>query len=274
MYFDAFGSRPLTRPYYDPSVVTLLTRQEAEEVSRQREGPGFTMLFSDRMFRDSALTELEALTERDRFNLPDRVDSPRRIGEERVYLPLYLVRAVADDGRPRYFAYTRASDTADPDITDICQRSPEVVGVIETEEGFMRSERVEERAREWSNKHGGGRLQRLRNGMLRVTLPASAFRANAENGAPSLSRLGSFVVQGRDFFQVWCEDERTRQRALLERIDSYLGSRMRVERADVTDKLGRFARQLELGQLDIPTLRRMASRVGKRDLVSHLDGIA
>jgi hypothetical protein len=275
LYFDAFDSRPLTRPYYDPSVVTLLTPQEVQDLKSRRDGPAFRMLYSSRVFRDAALTELARLTERDRFNLPERVDSPRRIDQpECVYLPLYLVRAVAPDGRARHLAYTQAGDTADADISEICERSPEVVGVIEAEESGAQDGRDEKRAREWLRRRGRDELRpvRLADGMLRVTFPASAF---APNGATtlSLSKLGSFVVQGHDFFQVWCGDERVRRRALLERVDSYLGARVRAERADAAGKIEQIARQLDLGRVDIPALRQMASRAGNRDLASHLDRI-
>lgn len=274
LYFDAFGSRPLTRPYYDRSTVTLLNGQEMAEATQRRDGPMFRPLHSLRMFRDQALAELAANPERDRFNLPERIDFPQRIAEpECVYLPLYLVRAVGRDGRPSYLAYSRVADTRDADITNVCEQSPEVVGVIEEEEALARDGRDERRVREWLRRRDrdGLRPDRLPDGMLRVTFPPSAFSANGAKAELSLSKLGSFVVLGHDFFQVWCEDVRVRRRALLERLDAYLGARLRVDHDDVADRIERIADQLHLGDLDIPAVRRMAAQLGKRELSSQLD---
>jgi len=46
LYFDAFASRPLTRPYYDPRAVTLLEPEAADGIARGRDWPRFTPLFS------------------------------------------------------------------------------------------------------------------------------------------------------------------------------------------------------------------------------------
>ncbi len=85
-----------------------------------------------------------------------------------------------------------------------------------------------------------------------------------------MSKLGSFVVLGNDFFHVWCTDTRVRRRALLERADAYLSARRQVDAAVAGVRLGLIARQLELGTIDLPTLRTMATKAGKRDLAAQL----
>ncbi|WP_067461377.1 hypothetical protein [Actinomadura macra] len=274
LYFDAFGSHPLTRPYYDSSRVSLLAPQDVVDVTARRDGPAFRPVYSLRMFRDQALAELAGLRDRDRFNLPERVESPVRVGDpEPLHLPVYLVRALEGD-RIRYLAYTQAADTLDADVTAICEHSPEIAGVVEAEEADARGGRDERRVREWLRKRGleESRLVRSEDGMLRVSLPAARFDGDRGDGLP-LSRLGTFTVLGSDFCYVWCPDEGLRRRALLDRAGAYVGSRTRPDAGDVAARLASFGAQLGLGRVDTAAVRRMAAQAGRRDLVRLLDGL-
>ncbi|GLZ11647.1 hypothetical protein Acsp04_18820 [Actinomadura sp. NBRC 104425] len=279
LYFDAFGSRPLTRRYYDPATVTLLTGADLPDLERQG-GPAFRMPLSLRAFHDGALAALAGLPDRDRFNLPDRIESPVRVGDpECVFLPVYVVRAVGSDGVARLLAYTQAADTADEDIGEICRGSPEVAGLVEVEERASAAGRAEERVREWLRKLGmdGVHPVRLPGGMLRVTLPASAFGANGANrgnGGPlSPRKIGSFAVLGCHVCQIWCTDERVRRRALLRGVADFIAPRVRVKRADLEALATRLGRQVGLGAVDRDDLRRLAAQAGEHDLLRRLDDI-
>jgi hypothetical protein len=266
LYFDAFGSRPLTRPYYDSRTVTFLP---ADAIGPATTG-WFRMLHSTRGFRHEALAELARNPERDHFNLPERIDSPQVLdAPEQVYLPLYVVRAVQRDGRASYLAYTQTGAEADADIGALCETTAEIAGLLETEERLARSGGEDDRVSEWLRKRDldGRRPVRLADGTLRVTFPAAAFGADK---ALSLSKLGSYVVLGTGFFHVWCADEGVRRRALLARIDAYLAARVRAERADIEERIAQIARQLELGPIDVPQLRRMAAQAGNRGLAGEL----
>lgn len=142
--------------------------------------------------------------------------------------------------------------------------------LIENEESAARDGRDEPRARDWLRDRGldAVHLRRQPDGMLRVTLPASAF----EGSDPvSLYKLGPFVVGGTDFFQVWCEGETVRRRALLCRIESY--TRPNIRRADFDQRIAKIGPAGGLGEVDFAELHRMAARAGKRDLVSLLGEI-
>lgn len=58
LYFDGFLSRPLTRPYYQASVVTLMSQPEARAATVANAYPRFGMLWTATGFRREALTEL------------------------------------------------------------------------------------------------------------------------------------------------------------------------------------------------------------------------
>lgn len=268
MYFDAFQSRPLTRKYYESSLVTLLALQDVTSAVGNR-GTGFRMLHSVRGFRREALTELAANPNRDHYNLPDRIDFPESLGEELVYLPMYAVRAVDPLGRRTYLAYTQAADTADPDITDLCMSSPEIVRLLDNEHTAARPDDQEARIRRWLDKHDSGDCDPARgvHGTWRVVLPDSAFQPG---GTVPASLLGSYVVLGQDVVHVWCEDSEARENTLLSRVDTYLVARRSSTPADVSAHVVRVARQLGFSSMDLAGLHRMAAKAGRNGLADEL----
>jgi hypothetical protein len=216
--------------------------------------------------------ELASNRERDRFNLPERIDEPESLGEEIVHLPLYIIRAVQRDGRVRYLAYSQAQAEADPDVTALCEATPEIVSLLNTEERVAGSGSEPARARQWleSRNLAGHPLARLDTGMWRATLPGSSY----DPGGPlPISKLGSFVVLASDFFQVWCDEEQVRRRALLERVDAWLSPRTRPDRTAAEELIAQIARQLELGELNVSALRHLATRAGKTGLAAQLKSL-
>ncbi|MDQ3577603.1 MAG: hypothetical protein M3443_08370 [Actinomycetota bacterium] len=274
LYFDAFGSRPLTRPYYDSRKVTLLTADAAMDL-RLGDGPQFQMLYSTRGFDGRALAALAANPHRDRFNLPERIDHLRRLGpEELVFLPLYVVRGLDSSRRPRFLAYGQASAEADPDLGDLVDQVLEVVRVLEAEAASTRPQDAENRARAWSSKRNVDECRPvwLPSGLLRLLVPARGF--GDDEGKLSSSRVGSFVVLGNSFFQLWCDDDEVRRGALVNRADSFPGVRSRVDRDQLQDWVARISRQLDLGTVDLAELRRLATEAGHDGLVTQLTRIA
>jgi hypothetical protein len=271
LYFDALGSRPLTRPYYDASSVTLLSAGAAAAAAARRDGPRFTALFPALGLRAEALAELARNPERDHFNLPARIDDPEQVGAaELAYLPMYVVRAVQRGGRVRLLAYTQAGDgTADPDVSELCERTPEIAAAIDAE-GDGYSPGFYERTSQWLDRAapGGYQLDRLDDGTWRATLPASSFGADA---ALPVWKVGSFEARGRHVVHVWCDDLQLRRRAMLERIDGYLAAWARPDRAQTEALAARIARQLDLGTFDLATLRELAAAAGKTGLADQLD---
>jgi hypothetical protein len=274
LYFDAFGSRPLTRPYYDSRTVTFLSGAALREATERNSGPRFGPLTSTYGFRSGALTELVERTDRDHYNMPEGIDNPKQLGSpECVHLPTYVIRAIernSGEAYVHYLAYTQAADEADVDIGDLIQQTPEVVSAIEQAERDSRTRQDETaRATAWlaDRSLGKYRPEQTADGMWRITVPGSAFDGK---GPLPISKLGSFVILGTDFFHVWCTDKRVRRRAMLERADAYLSSRRHVDPAVAGERVGQIAQQLELGTIDLPALQTMAAKAGKRDLAAQL----
>ncbi len=168
----------------------------------------------------------------------------------------------------RLFAYTQTGSRADRDITDLCEQTPEIGSVVETEElsaqnGFY------DKANNWLERRGisGYRLVQLDGGAWRAVVLASGF--GGKTGLP-LSKVGSFVLLNTDILHVWCADERVRYQALLERADAYLSARGRPDRDDVQTRVAQIARQLELGPVRLEDLRHMAVHAGKSGLATQL----
>lgn len=268
LYFDGYGSRPLTRPYYDSGAVTFLEPAELSTVD-SRSGSMFTTLANlSGGFRREALAEVAGRPDRDAFNLPTRIDNPESVGETVVYLPIYLVRGLEPGGRPRYLAYSQVGDQADQYLTGICEQTPEIVGVCENDAGAGNGT-GRERIAEWLRKRnlGGQGPELVAGGLWRVTFPAAAF-----DGSLGLSQVGSYVVLGNTFFHVWCTDRRIRQAALVERLNAYLGARSHVDEDLVRQRLVRLTDQLRL-DADLPAVRRWAVTFGKTTLAEQLDSL-
>ncbi|MGP3927930.1 hypothetical protein [Streptomyces sp. 8N616] len=273
LYFDAFACRPLTRPYYDERKVTFLSWGAAQEVLNRRDGPRTHIFSTTHGFRREALAELADHPERDRYNLPERIDRPESLNEELAFLPTYVVRAVGSDGRARHLVYTQAADEADVELTAVCQSTPEITSALEAEEvdaapdGQDRD--FQDRVARWLSTRNLGQHQpvRGRNGGWRVTLPGGSFGANR---AVPLTKLGSFVVLGTSFFHLWCSDERVRRKALLERLDAYLGARGAADRNIVIARIDLISRQLDLGAVSLQDLWRAAASAGRQGLADQL----
>jgi hypothetical protein len=73
------------------------------------------------------------------------------------------------------------------------------------------------------------------------------------------------------FFQLWCDDDAVRYRALLKRADDYLGSRTRIDVYDATAWLERLGRQLGFGPLSPGELRTLAETAGMHALAAQVD---
>jgi hypothetical protein len=269
LYFDAFTSQPLTRPYYDSRTVTLLDEDGARAVQARRRGPRFHTLVSFRSFDYQALASLAADPQRDRFNLPERIDGPQVVSTPpTVFLPLYVVRAVGGGGRVEHLAYSQVGRDADDDLAPVVAAST-VPGLLEGELVAGRNGNDEKSAREWLEKRGLSRWKPTRSDhdTWQLTLPPETF--DGDDRVP-LTKVGSYQMLGTGFLRLWCASEEVRQRALLERINSYLAYRSQADSADVQDRVDRIARQLDLGTIDLASLGRRARKLGNRGLAAQL----
>ena len=269
MYFDAFRSRPLTCRYYDSRVVTFCSFDAAVRAANSREWPRFRLLFSHTGFRREALAALARLDERELFNLPEGIDAPESLGEECVYLPVYVVRGITRDSRTRYLAYSQASNGSDPQLSELCEQTAEIAAVLENEELASTPESAEAQVRDWLDGKGLGThpLVRLKTGIIGVKLPAGYFEAG---GVLRLSQVGSFVMLGDVFFHLWCDDRDVRRQALLERMDAYFGARRRLDAIEAQGWLNQVGRQLALGEIGLPAAHLMATRAGLQGLAVQL----
>ncbi|KMS76389.1 hypothetical protein ACH49_21005 [Streptomyces leeuwenhoekii] len=266
LYFEALSCTPLTRAHYDEEVVTLLSGDALDRVLRSESYPRFTPILAASGFDRSALGRLTEREDRARFNLPVALDALESLGEELVFLPVYVVR-----GRDGLLVYgqARAGTAPDPELSEVCARAPELVNALDNEETSEEAdERVLRAARKWLRDRGLDAVapERDDDGTWSVSLPSSAF---GENGLRE-SRIGTYQVTGTRFFRVWCPAETPRKRALLDRLDQRLGGRRQVTRQDAEELVARLARQLRLEVPDLSRLRAGAEKTGLTDLEARL----
>ncbi|GAB3150070.1 hypothetical protein GCM10027258_47570 [Amycolatopsis stemonae] len=272
LYFDAFRSWPLSRPHYDSGVATFLTSHEIPAATAEERYRSFRMLHSTHGFRREALAELTARADRDHYNLPVRIDHPESLGEKLVYLPTFVVRALDPRGRVRHLVYSQASDVADPDLSSLCETTPEIAGVLESDAQAESAARVETRITEWLRRRGLDDYPAVRTpqGGWRVVLPAECFQPK---GRVPLAKMGSFAVLRTDLVHVWCVERDARERALLERSDVYFGRRTSGDVVQAKNWMARIANQFDLREMGLVELRELALKAGRRSLASRLSDL-
>lgn len=273
LYFDGFRSLPLSRPHYDAGAVTFLTVGEIPAATAKEGRRTFRMLHTSHGFRREALAELAGRADRDHYNLPLRIDHPESLGEECVYLPAFVVRAQEPGGRIRHLVYSQAADVADPDLGTLCETTPEIAGVLESDAQAGSPESAKTRIAGWLRKQGLGDGDPIRTaqGAWRVILPAASF---APDGPVPLAKMGSFLVLGTDPVHIWCVDRDTRERAFLERLDAFLGRGGPGQGDEAGSRVARIVRQFGLGELGLPEIRDLAVRAGRARLADRLGRIA
>ncbi len=273
LYFDGFRSAPLSRAYYDAGVVTFLTVDEIPAATAKEGARTYRMLHTTHGFRREALAELAGRADRDHYNLPVRIENPESLGEECVYLPMFVVRATDPAGRIRYLAYTQANDVADPELGALCEATPEIIGVLESDARATTTEQTEARITAWLAGKGITDCPptRTAQGGWRVVLPARSFRPD---GPVPLAKMGSFAVLGTDLVQLWCVDRGARERAFLERLDAYLGRAARGDVERTKTRVTRIVHQFSLGDLGLGEIREMAERAGSGRLADRLAALS
>lgn len=267
LYFDAFGSRPLIRAYYDGDDVTFLPGPSSDD-------DRFVAMQSFQLggFRQEALAELARDPHRDQYNLPERVDAPTLVDRPwLVYLPMYIVRAQDPGGRQSHLAYTQVADTAEPYMTGLCAETPELTATFDAEDAYRRDDGA--RARNWLTRNGLDTAALRRNGgAWQITLPAAAF---GDDGPLTLGKVGSYVIlRDGTLLQTRCTDQDLRERALIERVYSYLAKHTHPVRDTTEAHIARVAHQLDQPSPDIASVTRLAVAHGRSGLAEQLGRLA
>ncbi|MEU6664203.1 hypothetical protein [Streptomyces sp. NPDC046821] len=266
LYFEALSCTPLTRAHYDDKVVTLLSAEEMDRAVRSSHYPRFTPICTASGFDRSALARLKDRKDRARFNLPVALDAVECVSETLVFLPVYLVR-----GRDGLLVYGQAeAGTAhDPELSELCARTPELTSVLDTEEMDAEAdERLLRSAQKWLRELGLDSVapEQDEDGTWSVSLPATAF---GEEGIPR-SRIGGYRMAGSRFFRVWCREETPRKLALLDRLDQRMGSRQQITAQEAEDLIARLSLQLRLKTPELSRLRSGAEKTGLTGLAAQL----
>ncbi|MFI9227856.1 hypothetical protein [Streptomyces rimosus] len=266
LYFEALSCTPLTRAHYDDEVVTMLSGEALAKALRPDRYPRFTPVHVTSGFDRSALDRLRSHKDRARFNLPVAMDALESLGEELVFLPVYLVRSHSG---LLVYGQAGAGTAHDPELSDLCARTPQLTSALDNEETAQEpDEHVLRAARNWLREQGLDTVapEQDGDGTWSVSLPATAF---GEKGLP-VSRIGTYRVAGSRFFRLWCPDETQRKYALLRRLDQRLGARRQVTRQEAEEIVARLSRQLRLEPPALSRLLRGAERTGLRSLEAQL----
>jgi hypothetical protein len=249
LYFDSFSSSPLPTSHY--SGVTYVAESNLR---------GFNPLVSLEPFRHDSLAALLARPDRRDFNIPDGLRDATARTVRQVWLPAFLIQ---NAGTPPYLAYTMATQGRDHHIEALSAAIAPTLAAANP---------VDTRGiwRQWLDTEGFPDVTPwgLDNGVLRATLPASAFGAKARF---RLHQLGSFETRRTSFLQLWCADTDLRRRAVLDRASQRLASRA-IKRAEaLRTQLDQFASQLDVEPPTQAELRTYAQQAADELALATLD---
>jgi hypothetical protein len=257
IYFDSFASGPMPASHY--AGVTYLPEATLTGSDRTT----FQPVVSLEPFGHDALANLLAQPDRRDFNVPDGLRDARPTSIRQEWLPAYLIQ---NAGNPPYLAFTMASEGRDRHIEALAtaiadslaaERRTDAIGVW----------------RQWLDTEGFRDISphMLNNGVLRAVLPGSAFGGNARF---RLHQLGSFETRQRSFIQLWCDDERLRRRAGLERARQMVGSRAVRTPEGLRAQLDQLAAQLAIEPPTADELVRYARETQDEVTLAALDDLA
>jgi hypothetical protein len=261
LLIEAFTTSPLPRRYYEKAVRVVPSATGDDK----RLAASFTPLFAGVPFRPEVVEQLAGRPDRADYNLPEQLRQLRIVRTWDAFLPVYLIETAGDD----LLAYSAAGTPRDTFIEDIYRQVPQIREMINNES----CGNPQDIWTHWlaNSRYGAGLLQRLPNGLWRVTFRADAFGPDA---SLRLTQVGSFRFQSKHFVQLWCDDERIRRAALLDRSLRMLQLPGVVTHADLLDQTAPLSTLLELPAPTLTELRQYAEREGAREWLARLDALA
>jgi hypothetical protein len=263
LLFVRRAGRPLPRSYYNGGITVLTDPNVPEE--RLRDRSRFTAIFDETPWRPDVVPALAARPDRAEYNLPETLSNLRVVGEQDVFLPMYLVETTTHG----VLVYTDLAEQPDQLFTEIVQQFGALGGLIEAEE----TPDPRQIWTEWlaNSRAGTGMLNERDNGMWRIVLPAKSFGPTP----PQLpvARAGSYELRRHHFAQLWCEDDEVRRQAIRERaVDMSRSHRIQTSQ-DLLHSIAALAQLLEVPAPSLDELRDVATRTGKAREAARLDAL-
>jgi hypothetical protein len=260
LYFDGVRCSPLPSRLYGRGVRVL---DRAAALSQRR----FRLLEPATGFSTAAVITLAARPDRSDYNLPDEHEDLRLLGNDRAFLPCYLIRAVASAGY-QSLVFTAADSTAsDPYLEEILRSWPTFEQAIVTEDNSQTGLRAE--LSRWLDERNMSieQLSLAGEAVPRLVLPARHFPAAdapvKAKGEFPLRQVGSYLTPHSFVLQLWCQSMEVRREAALQRALEYADS-SRHDEADVTAFLRQVSARLATDrELTLADLRAYARRTGR-----------
>lgn len=272
-YFEAFQCRPLTREHYDK--LQVYTDQEAEELVNAYEhshrGYRCVRLFSFHPWNPQTVDELSRRSNRDQYNLRKEISGIRQIGQpELVYLPLYLIEGMRQNGQRAHLAYSRVRGRRDRFFEEIVQHDPDIRGSLAIESA---KESLDKGLwTRWLKMQGLANIQPLLmpNGIWQLNLSPDLFRARKLPIA--IDKIGTYHLEDGHFLYIWSEDIDVRRNAVLDRTLHLIEQHKRsITEREVERNLHQLSTQLVTRTMEISDLRRYAKEMGRTALLSAID---
>jgi len=249
-YFECFSRRPLETPHYNE--MRVITAADFEDISSSfKIFCHFYPLHTANAWEEKALEQLMQ-EDRARYNVPDESCQLKCEGATPVYLPMYIVEVKRCERRVAgsyYLAYTHIAERRDAFFEQIINNTPMVRRAIQA---VPRVEYVQKLWDDWLAELGFIHLhpEQDAHGLWKIVLPPSAF--TGPNERISVAKIGDYNIRKGYFLQIWCEDEATRQRAVLARVLRIVQRKnYKISRDFIREKLQQQSEELQVKPLSL-----------------------
>lgn len=272
LFFDGFGSQPLTREHYQIPYYTTLP-----------ESLPFKAVYNfGQTWDEKSLKKLLARPDRDQFNLPDEVTQLRPISYDLAYLPLYIIQRRADRSElPLYLTFSRIPEKRDKILEEVVNREPLIQVPLRQANQDDLGQAVEQTLGERNLKNKDYYLQTKGPLGPQVMVNAGVLkpqksRARADNESRSLTvnDVGRYLLAREWCVWITCDDPVVRREAAIEQLLEWLQHVTATPtEEDLQQRLKVMRDRLRIEPVSVDTLTDEATRRGLGRALERLDAL-
>ena len=276
LYFDGFGSRPLTLEHYAIPMYTDLPSTRFKAFYD----------FED-CWNEKALDQLMERNDRNKYNLPDEVTHTELLDRELVYLPVYIIERRPDELEElaSFLVFSRIRSLRDEVLETAVNAEERILTVLRE----ARWKNLDEIVEHSLSRRGLGKdnwyLQRNGPWGLQVTVDTRAIgksRHYAEGDRDSeklaVRNVGKYLLAyDYDLAYDWCvwltcDDDKVRRQAAIEQLIEWLQGVTAMPTAqDLHRRLATMRERLHVKTISTDVLMDVAEKRGLARAVERLE---
>jgi hypothetical protein len=273
LYFDALGSRPLTREHYSVPVYTELPD----------DAPFFAIYPHFFRWDVEALERLAHRPDKDQYNVPDEIITLDDRDRDLAYLPIYIVERRSGEPKhvPPFLVFSRVRGRRDAVLEEAVNEEPLVRVPLCESSRYSLTEAVEAAMDRRGLQQSDWSLQLDGPWGAQVTVDAQVLRPSMYSVSDS-EGIGQLTTRdvGRYLraydWCVWvtCEDARVRRQAAIEHLlEWFQHVTARPSAEDLLRRLDVLGQRLRIRSISIDTLMQEAEQRHLGRALERLDAL-